>query len=371
MKLLLHICLIFIGSSPLLLAAASKPANQSQSPSELKAAVKALDVGPLSVTQKSVVAPSGDPHDYASTAPYFWPDPAKPDGKPYIRHDGKINPESRTAASDYGRAGTMSRTVSILARAYGQTHDEKYATHAALLLRTWFLDPSTRMNPHLNYAQGIPGLNDGRQIGIIEGNTLVSALEYGRRLAASTSWTAADQAALMKWAAEFLDWYLTSPFGILEGKGKNNHGTYYDVQVMRMALLLDRPELARQVAEAAKLKRIAAQIEPDGRQPLELERTASFGYSSMNLRGLAELARLADQVGVDLWHYVTADGRSIRRALDFLVPYLEDPVRKWPYEQIKPLNRSELAPLLRQAAVIFQEPRYAALAATLGDSTEE
>ncbi len=339
---------------------AGSPANaEARVAALVKNADAALAKKPVSVTQKSQVAPSGNANDYASTAPYFWPDPAKPDGKPYLRHDGKINPESRTAASDIERAQFMSRTAGVLAAAYEATRDENYAAHAALFLRTWFLAPATRMNPHLNFGQGVPGLNDGRQIGIIEGTTIVSALEQGRRLAGSASWPAADQIALMQWTADFLDWYLTSPFGIKEGNAGNNHGTHYDVQVMRMGLMLERRDFVRQVAETAKKKRIAAQIEPDGRQPLELARATSFSYSSMNLRGMVNLAQLAEQVGVDLWRYESADGRSIRKAIDFLLPYVQDPAKKWPYEQIKDSDRSGLAPILRQAAAVYHEPRYA------------
>lgn len=350
-----------------LAAAPSEPVHEAD---WLKQADQALKVAPLAVTQKTRVAPSGNPHDYASTAPYFWPDPAKPDGRPYIRHDGRVNPESRTAASDILRAQQMSGTVSLLTRAYTATQEEKYAAHAALLLRTWFLDPATYMRPHLNFGQGVPGLNTGRQIGIIEGTTIVSALDQASQLVGSKAWPPADHAALMKWADQFLTWYLTSPFGVKEGNGGNNHGTHYDVQVMRLALMLERPDLARQVAEAAKMKRIAAQIEPDGRQPQELARTASFSYSQMNLRGLTTLANLADRVGVDLWHFETADGRSIRKALDFMVPYLKDPAKPWPYEQIKHLDRGGFSSMLRQAAQVYHEPAYEAIAAHLPDKSK-
>jgi hypothetical protein len=341
-------------------------AERASAPAALRqTADAALRVAPLSVTQKTKLAPDGDPHAYASTAPYFWPDPAKPGGLPYVRHDGKINPESRTAASDIQRAQQMSNAVATLARAYDATRDECYAAHAALLLRTWFLDPATFMRPHLNFGQGIPGVNTGRQIGIIEGTNLVSALDQAPLLLGSAAWTAADHAALLKWTAEFLDWYLTSPFGVTEGNARNNHGTHYDVQVLRMALLLDRRDLAREVAETAKQKRLAAQIEPDGRQPHELSRATSFSYSHMNLRGLTTLAALAEKVGVDLWNFQTADGRGLRRAIDFLVPYVRDPSKKWPYEQIKAFDRAGFAPLLRQAATTYRDPNYAALADSL------
>jgi len=348
---------------------ASGRGKPTYSESELRALVekadKALSAAPLSVTQKSRPAPSGNVHDYASTAPYYWPNPASSNGLPYIRHDGRVNPESRTAASDVERSQDMSRTVATLARAYEATGQEKYAAQAARWLRAWFLDPASYMTPHLQHAQSVPGLNDGRQIGIIEGYSLISALGTASLLVDSTAWTDADHADLRQWGAAFLDWLITSPFGVKERDASNNHGTHYDVQVMRLALMLGRNDLARQIAETAKEKRIAAQIEPDGRQPRELERTASFSYSRMNLSGLMNLAQLADRVGVDLWHYETPDGRSIRKALDFLLPYVEDSAKKWPYEQIKGFDRRGFASLLRQAAVAYDEPGYEQIASQL------
>ncbi|QDU86667.1 Alginate lyase [Pirellulimonas nuda] len=342
---------------------ASRGATGDAPPADLvRRAERALRVTPPAVTQKQQPAAVGGPHDYVSTAPYFWPDPARPDGLPYIRRDGEVYPGARAKDTDVHRAGVMSATVTTLAHAYEATGEEKYAAHAARCLRTWFLDPRTRMTPHLNYAQGVPGVSAGRQFGIIEGTRFIGPLDQGRRLAGSASWTDADQRALMQWADDYLTWYLTSPFGRQERDTLNNHGTHYDVQVMRLALMLDRQELARDVAEAAKQKRIAAQIEPDGRQPHELARTKSFSYSKMNLGGMMSLADLADRVGVDLWGYESEDGRSIRKALDFVVPYLEDPSKKWPGKQIKSFDRGGYAPLLRQAARQYHEPAYAALA---------
>lgn len=351
------ILVLFVATTVRLAGAEATPPSVTDA-ELVKRARQALQVKPLSVTQKTKLAPGGNPHDYASTAPYFWPDPASSNGLPYLRRDGEVNPESRTEASDYERAQKMSSAVNTLARAYEATRKEEYAAHAAKLLRTWFLAPETGMTPHLNHAQSVPGLNDGRPAGIIEGGAIISALEQGRRLTGSTSWAEADQAALMKWGNSFLTWYLESPLGQQERDAKNNHGTHYDVQVMRLSLLLGRTELARQVAETAKQKRIAAQIDPDGRQPHEMARTKSFSYSKMNLEGLMSLANLAERVGVDLWHYETGDGRSIRKALDFVVPYLTDPAKKWPGKQIKGFDRGGYASMLRQAAEKFNEPAY-------------
>ena len=324
----------------------------------LKDADKALKVQPPSVTQKPKPAPSGSKHDYMTAAPYYWPDPSKPDGIPYLRKDGKVNPEVRTDAYDHQRLGTMTKTVETLALAYDLTGNEDYAAHAAKCLRVWFLDPATRMNPHLTFAQAVPGKNTGRAAGVLEGRSLVSAGDAAGLIRGSKSWPAEDHKVLMKWMGDYLDWLMTSEIGRDEGDATNNHGTFYDVQVIGLALVLNRKNLAKETAEAAKQKRIAAQIEPDGRQPRELTRATSFGYSRFNLSALFALATLAEHAGVDLWNYRTEDGRSMRGALDFLLPFIVEPGKKWPYPQIKAIDPDDLAPLLVQAVSVYQDRKY-------------
>jgi Alginate lyase len=295
-----------------------------------------LRTEPLTVVNKPKAPPSGDKHDYVSMAPYFWPDPAKPDGLPYIRRDGRVNPEREQY--DRPLLGRMSQAVGTLGLAYYLTWDERYAAHAARLLRVWFLDAPTRMNPNLNYAQFIPGVNDGRGIGIIDTAALLPVVDGVGMLRGSPSWTERDHAGMTAWFTAYLTWLRTSRGGKEEAAAANNHGSWYDVQVASFALFVGEPEgSVKQLLEEAKAKRIARQIEPDGRQPLELRRTKAFDYSGVNLRALFALATLGDRVGVDLWHFETADGRGIRKALDWLIPFGigEKP---WPYEQITPLR---------------------------------
>jgi hypothetical protein len=335
----------------------------------LRAADKALQVKPPSVVEKSRVPPSGDLHDYMTIAPYFWPDPAKSNGLPYLRHDGKVNPESRDSALDHGRMLEMGSMVETLALAYYFTGNEAYAEHAADCLRVWFLDPATRMNPNLNFAQAVPGENTGRGTGILEGRNIAEAADAAGLLAGSSAWPSKDDDALKAWLKTYLDWLLTSKNGRDESNARNNHGTLYDVQTMRIALVLGQVDLARQIAGAAKEKRIAVQIEPDGRQPLELERTASLGYSHFNLEAMFTLATLSEHVGVDLWHCQLENGQNaLAAALEFLLPYVGDPSKEWPYEQIKNFNRADFAPLLRQAAVAYHEPQYEKILSGLPDA---
>lgn len=328
----------------------------------------ALKVSPPTVVAKSATPPSGDKHDYMSVAPYFWPDAQKPDGQPYIRHDGKVNPESRTDAYDHGRLGMMASHVETLALAYCFTGKEAYAEQAAKFLRVWFLDPATRMNPHLKYAQAVPGVNTGRGTGILEGRNISAAADAAGLLAGSSAWKQEDDVALKVWLKTYLDWLLTSKPGREEAAARNNHGSFYDVQAVELCLVLGKSEVAKEICEAAKQKRVAVQIQPDGRQLLELERTASLGYSRFNLDALFELATLGEHAGVDLWHCKLADGRyALPQALDFLLPYVIDPPKPWPYEQIKKISAADFAPLIRQAAVIYGEAKYEKTLASFPD----
>jgi hypothetical protein len=328
-------------------------------------AQKALSEGPFSIVNKSVTPPSGDKHDYMSQAPYFWADPKSPNGLPYIRRDGDRNPEINKI-TDHRSLDQIEASVETLALAYYFKGDERYATKAVQLLRAFFLDPATRMNPNLQYAQFIPGVNTGRGIGLIETRGLTHVVDAIGLLAGSKSLTEADQRSLQDWFGKFLQWMQESKNGREESAAKNNHGTYCDVQVVSFALFLGQRDLAMRVLQQAQQKRIATQIEPDGRQPLELARTKAWGYSNGNLDGLMLLATLGERVGVDLWNFQTPDGRSIRKALDFLTPVALGE-RKWQYQELGGVKPESLFPLMRRAANVYHDKQYQALMAKVPD----
>ena len=220
------------------------------------------------------------------------------------------------------------------------------------------------MNPHLKFGQGIPGITQGRGIGLIETRDLVSVLDGIQLIRGSSAWTAADEAALQEWMRAFLKWMVESPEGQDESKNGNNHETWYDVQVVSLALYTGQRDLARKTLDGSR-QRIGRQIEPDGRQPRETDRTRGYDYSLFNLEAFFRLASLGDRLGVDVWNYRTADGRSLRQALDFLVPYATGE-KKWTFEQITEWRPAAIHPLLRRAAVGWKDQQYAALAAKIG-----
>jgi hypothetical protein len=325
-------------------------------------AKSALHAGPYSVVEKTNLPPSGDKHDYMSIGPYFWPNPASSNGLPYLRHDGKRNPANRT--SDRRALGSMIGAVETLSLTWYFTDEEAYARKATELLRTWFLDPSTRMNSNFTYAQAVPGVNTGRGTGLIEMAGMTGLIDSVGLLSGSKSWTDADQRGLQLWFTQFVQWMQESKNGRDEAAAKNNHGTYYDLELVTFELFIGRSELASNLLSAIPEKRIARQIQPDGQQPLELARTNAWGYSTMNLRGLMSLAQLGDKLGIDIWHYETSDGRSIRKALDCLLEFATGKRRWLPGRSGEPSLQS-LAMPLRLAAVNYPDARYKELLSKL------
>jgi hypothetical protein len=342
----------------------SNPAEYASAIKKLRRdAEKALDQRPVSVMEKEQTPPGGDKHDYMSLAPYWWPDPDKPDGLPYIRRDGEVNPE-REGVADRKNLRVMLNAVYTLSLAYWFTGDEAYASHAATLLRTWFLDTATRMNPNMNYGQAVRGRNDGRGAGLIETSGFRFVVDAVGLLEGSAAWTSADGERMRRWFEEYFTWLTTSAKGKEEANAKNNHGTWYDVQAVSIAFFLGYDEAAASILEAAKSRRIASQIEPDGRMPLELRRTKALGYTTMNTQAFLCLASLGDRAGVDLWSFATPDGRSIRKAIDWVLPYWTRE-EAWTHPQIIPFDYAECYPLMVQAWVHFQSPRYREAAATV------
>lgn len=330
---------------PAMLRTATSEQRASARRALLERADAALALKPPSVLDKTLTAASGDRHDYLSFGPYWWPDPAKPDGLPYVRRDGQRNPEA-ARGSDALALARLGAAIETLGLAYEETKDERYATKAAQLARTWFLDVATRMNPHFEHAQAIPGITPGRGIGLIEARWLIAVNEGLARTAAAQAWKAGEPEALRRWMHDFYRWLRSSAHGRAEEGEHNNHGSWYDAQAAHLALVLGRDDEARDLLRQGLQRRVAAHIEPDGRQPHELARTRPLDYSLFNLEALVICAQLADLVGLDWWSYASPDGRSLRAALAFLAPYAADPAKPWPYAELVPADRRRLLPLL-------------------------
>jgi hypothetical protein len=318
----------------------------------------ALTEGPWSVMDKPMLPPSGDKHDFLGFGIYWWPNPATPDGLPYVSRDGQPNPEFNRY--DGAPKRKLMAAVATLAEAAFFVGDVAGGVRARHLVRVWFIEPATRMNPHLRYGCHIPGVWAGSGWGIIETHSLVELLWSLELLAASGHWSAEDAAAMNQWLGAYLDWLQTSEEGRFAGDRINNHATAYDELCCTLALHLGRTELARRILSEVPYRRIGLQLEHNGRQPWENARTESWAYSTLNLALLMNLADLARPLGIDLWHYATGDGRSIRRTFDYMLPFALGQA-EWPWEKIsgwKGAGERWIA-ILRQASRGWNEPAWA------------
>jgi len=311
-------------------------------------AQKALGRGPYSVRDKTTLAPSNDPHDYWHPAPYYWPNPLTPSGLPYVSRDGRRVPGTRLyePESDKYDRTSLQRLFDdtlVLVLAWNWFQNKSYAEHAAFLVRTWFLQPETAMNPNLNYAQVRMGHNNnlGSNSGLIEMKDLYFFLDAVTILQNNSFISGEEQAGLKKWFEKYLHWLRTSPQGVKERSSGNNHGLYYDLQVASIAAFLGEALLIRDTLRDSRF-RILEHFAPDGSQPQELKRTTTAHYCCFNLQGWIHLAQLAESCGEDLWGFEGEDGRGIKKAIHWLLQHMG---RDWPYEQIDEFDHERFYPI--------------------------
>lgn len=313
-----------------------------------EAADAALTRGPYSVVDKTTLPPSGDRHDYWHPAPYYWPNPVPLPGLPYVRRDGQRVPgtqlyEAGSEQYDRTRLQRLFDDTFVLALASGRFGRAEYGQHAARLVTAWFLDPATAMNPHLIYAQVRRGHhgNRGAHTGVIEFKDFYYFLDAVRLLEADGFLTSVDGDGFRKWLRRYVDWLRTSPQGQGERAARNNHGTYYDLQVAAIAAFLGDYFLLRDTLRDSRL-RIVEQFSGDGHQPDELKRRTTAHYCCFNLQGWVHLAELAAAHGEDLWSFEGPDGQGLRPALDWLLAHVGRP---WPFEQIDAFDEERFLPL--------------------------
>jgi hypothetical protein len=323
---------------------------------------------PVTITASSSPRSAGGPHDFFSEGDYWWPDPQNPDG-PYIQRDGMSNPDNFNDHRRY--LVRLSVQVPALAAAWKLTGDRRYAAHAIDHLRAWFVNSATRMNPNLLYGQAIHGRFTGRGIGIIDTIHLVEVARAAEALDAAGVWTAPEKAAVRGWFSDYLRWLTTHPYGNAERDAKNNHGTCWVMQVAAFAHFTGDQALLAEMRTRFKTVLVPNQIAADGSFPEELRRTKPYGYSLFNLDAMATVAQILSTPGDNLWTFALPDGRGLRRAMEFMVPYIRD--RKgWPkppdvmYDREWPMRQASLL----FAGLSLDKPEYLALWATLpADST--
>jgi hypothetical protein len=312
----------------------------------LKAANKYLSEVPITITASHSPRSAGGVHDFFSEGDYWWPDPQNPGG-PYIQRDGMTNPDNFV---EHRRAlMRFSVEVPALTAAYLLTKDQRYAKHAALHLRAWFLDISTRMNPNLQYAQAIHGVSTGRGIGIIDTIHLVEVARAIEVLEKSGGLSATELTGIRQWFADYLQWMMTSKNGMQERDAKNNHGTCWLMQVTAFAHLTDDQKLLDYCRDRFKKVIVPNQIAADGSFPEELRRTKPYGYSLFNLEAMATVCQILSTPRDNLFMFQTADGRGFPRAMEYMAQFIRDK-KSWP---LKPDVMYDSEWPMRQNSLLF------------------
>jgi len=294
----------------------------------LQQAEWAMRQKPVTVTSDSSARSAGNKHDFFSEGDYWWPDPAKPSG-PYIQKDGMTNPDNFVAH----RLAMIrfSKIIGALASAYKITGDKKYAAQAMVHLKAWFIEPETIMNPNLQYAQAIKGRFTGRGIGIID---TIQLMEVAQGVIVMEKVLNAETVSgTKKWFTDYLGWLMSHPYGKAEMEALNNHGTCFVMQVASFAKLTRDRKLLDFCRERYKNVLLPNQMATDGSFPKELARTKPYGYSIFNLDAMAAICQILSSgpgPGLEnMWSYQTADGRSIKKGIEYLHPFVADK-SKWP-----------------------------------------
>lgn len=291
----------------------------------LAAANQYLEEKPVTVTASHSERSPGGPHDFYSEGDYWWPDPKNPGG-PYIRRDGFSNPANFNAHRE--AMIRLSLIVPALTAAWLLTRQKKYSNHAARHLQAWFADPETKMNPNLQYAQAIFGVNKGRGIGIIDTLHLVEVARAATLLETASALRAGGE--IRRWFADYLEWMRTSKNGQEERDADNNHGTCWVLQAGEFARFAGNMEVMQWCRDRFRGTLVPRQIAPDGSFPLELARTKAYSYSLFNMDVLCGVAQSISTEQDNLWNFSTPDGRGLKKMMEFMFPFIDDKT-KWPY----------------------------------------
>jgi hypothetical protein len=335
MRILIIYCFLLFGCASSQRAGTSLDSSYKEEITEtlrkqvLEEAEWALQQEPVTVTAQTSPRSAGGKHDFFSEGDYWWPNPKSADS-PYVQRDGMTNPDNFVAHRH--AMIRLSKIVGALASAYRITGDEKYVVQALRHCKAWFVDTATLMNPNLLYAQAIKGRFTGRGIGIIDTIQLMEVVQGLMVMLEAKSFPSQDLAAIRNWFDQYLQWLTTHKYGKDEMNAENNHGTCWVMQVASFAKFTGNKKIMNFCRNRYKTVLLPNQMAVDGSFPREIKRTKPYGYSIFNLDAMTMVCQILSTKEDDLWNYQTADGKSIKKGIAFLYPYIAEK-NKWPFQK--------------------------------------
>jgi len=291
-----------------------------------------LNCKPPSITQNTAdVKKQTGANNYTSFATYYHPDPNTPTGFPYVRKDGFRNGEIEKI-SDRPYLNSLHYYLLRFCTLYALTNSEKYAEKSIEIIRKFFIDENTKMNPDLTYSGIVIGnsMDDLKIRGaIIDTSILCRLPDFLELIKSSQSWSKEIEDGMVSWFDSLSNWLKTHPRGIRQSGYSHNIKTAYVNQLCSYLYFCGKQSEAKSYLENNVRDLLSAQIDSEGKQPLEMDRVKSRHYSSFNLTLLVRMAKISNSLGVNVWNYEDENGRgSIRKAMKYLCQCYENP-QEW------------------------------------------
>jgi hypothetical protein len=260
------------------------------------------------------------PNDYASNATYYWPDETKSDGLPYIE---KLEPNpDKYTTSDRKYIDILINDLLLLTAFYLNKNKNKYARKAIELLRVFFIDSATRMNPNLDYS-GYIKYTDSNTIhkniklrgNIIDTNSfcilpdmMIILNDYLSETNNFLDKKVHQQMQL--WFRNMASWFMYSEYGIKHSKKENNILSSYYLQLASYIYGSGEIDLAKKILQDNVHRVLSAQIDEDGNQVHEIKRLHPIHYCNFNLDMLSKLLIISKNLDIDIYNYQDNQGRG-------------------------------------------------------------
>ena len=286
----------------------------------LKSADKLLDAPNYTVVDKTIIPPGATANDFVSISSEYWPNDSNPTGFPWVKKPGETNPDTKTDKVDRGRVNDMARAVYTLSQAYYLSDNQQYAVKASTMIKVWFLANKTRMIPHLQYAQTIPGDDKRSSSGVMDGRLIpYHILDSINLIRNSGQWSERFDSVMNQWFTQYLKFLTGSKMGQNAATKTDRNGSWYYFQTMALAWYLDDSKtLKRQLKSAKGI--LKGQFDANGALVKELGRSSSFADSCFSLEGLTAAAVVAEKAGKKFWSLPSEKKSSIAKGVNYLVP---------------------------------------------------
>jgi hypothetical protein len=310
----------------------------------------------ISVTQKKLLPPSNMKNDYFSQPIYWWPNPDTKDGFPYVKKDGEINPETESIENDRVKLGSLSKAIEYFSICSFISEKSTFAYKAVNMLETWFIDKGTLMNPHLKFSQTIPGTNEGRSLGVIDGYQFIRIIDSSIMLHYLGYLSDKQLLKIKSWFSDYLDWLLSDPQALKESKKTNNHGLYYDTQVICFSYFIGKIDISKEYIKKIQSSRLNS-VDKDGLIDEELSRTRSFHYLSYTHRAFLDIYEVGKKLNLDIYFYKNKSSSNVKKSIEFQSKFAGKH-DLWKFVQIEPFDTQHFFQNLLRVSNRFKNNKF-------------